>query len=664
MKKLKMHSKNFVNENIAKVAELFPNCVTEVANEDSSLSLHNSSLSYAIDFDQLRQELSSHIVEGPQERYHLNWPGKKEALLTANAPIAKTLRPCREESVDFDSTENLFIEGDNLDALKLLQENYLGKVKMIYIDPPYNTGNDFIYADDFAESTGDYLLGSGQKDEEGNRLIANTDSNGRFHSDWLSMMYSRLKLARNLLKDDGVIFISIDDGEQSNLKRMCDEIFGEDNFVATVVWQKRTGPDSRANLRPAHDYVLVFSKEIDNAKGTLNKLPLREKRKNDYKNKDNDPRGPWSSENLTGQTGHATSSQFYKITTPSGKLYAPPEGRCWALAEKTFLELEKDGRIWFGENGSNRPRLKKFLSDSDGMMAWTWWPNDEVGHNQEGTKEAKELLGAGDTFDNPKPTRLIKRALMLATKNDDLILDFFAGSATTAHAVMQLNGEDGGNRKFIMVQLPEECKEKTEAFKAGYKTIAEISKERIRRAGKKIKSESPITTQDLDIGFRVLKVDSSNMADIYYTPDSIKQKQLSLLTDNIKADRSPEDLLFQILLDWGVDLTLPISREIIKVQKAESERIKDEGNSDTPNSSFIPHPSSFQEFEVFFIDNNALAACFEKNGKISENFCKELAKRQPLRVVFRDSGFKDDSAKINVEQIFKLISPHTEVKCI
>lgn len=626
MDKLKLHSPDFTGANIAKLAELFPNCVTETRAADGVVKR-------AIDFDQLRQELSTSLVEGSQEHYQLNWPGKREALLTANAPIAKTLRPCREESVDFDTTQNLYIEGDNLDALKLLQETYLGKVKMIYIDPPYNTGNDFIYEDDFAEDTADYLQRSNQKDESGNRLTANPESNGRFHSDWLSMMYPRLKLARNLLSDDGVIFISIDDNEQANLKRLCDEVFGEDNFVASVVWQKRTSPDARCNLSAAHDYVLVFSKDATYP-NSLNKLPITEDRKSQYTNSDNDPRGAWASVDLTGQTGHATSSQFYEIKTPSGEKYLPPEGRCWAIAEATFNKLNEDGRIWFGLQKNSRPRLKKYLSETDGMNCWTWWTNTDVGHNQEATKEVKAFLGAGDIFDNPKPTKLLKRILALAGNSSDIILDFFSGSATTAHAVMQLNAEDGGKRKFIMVQLPEVCDEKSEAYKAGYQTIAEIGKERIRRAGKKIKSENAEKEgiDPLDIGFRVLKIDSSNMKDVYYTPDKMDQNDLFKFVDNIREDRTAEDLLFQVLLDWGVDLTLPITQETIA------------GKS------------------VLFVDDNALAACFDE--AINEDFVKVLAARQPLRVVFRDAGFASDSVKINIEQIFKLISPSTEIKTI
>ncbi len=627
MEKLKMHSPNFVEENIERLVELFPNCVTESTDEDGNLKK-------SIDWDLLKQELSTHIVEGPQERYRLDWPGKREALLTANAPIAKTLRPCREESVDFDTTENLFIEGDNLDALKLLQETYLGKVKMIYIDPPYNTGKDFIYKDDFKQSTEEYLQESEQKDEEGNRLVANTDSNGRFHSDWLSMMYPRLKLARNLLKDDGVIFISIDDAEIHNLKKLCDEIFGADNFIAELIWERAFSPKNDAKfVSNSHDYVVMYSKEISSF--TIGRLPRSEAANARYKNPDNDPRGPWSSSDISVKTYNAECD--YPITAPSGRVIEPPTGRCWSLSKKAFLERLQDNRIWFGADGDGVPRIKRFLTElkHDGMVPTSLLFHREVGHSQEGAKEVVSLFEGKGHFDGPKPVRLLSRLLTLANTNpDDIILDFFAGSATTAHAVMQLNAEDGGKRKFIMVQLPEETDEKSEAFKAGYKTIAEISKERIRRAGKKIKEENATTASNLDIGLRVLKVDSSNMADVYYSPDAVEQNLLSLLTDNIKDDRTSEDLLFQVLLDWGVDLTLPITKETI------------EGR------------------EVFLVDGNALAACFVKNGEITEDFCKELAKRQPLRVVFRDSGFKDDSVKINVEQIFKLMSPHTDVKTI
>ncbi len=615
-----MHSPDFTEENIAKLAALFPGCVTESIGEEGNLKK-------SIDFDQLRQELSTQIVEGPQERYHLNWPGKREALLAANAPIAKTLRPCREESVDFDSAENLFIEGDNLDALKLLQENYLGKVKMIYIDPPYNTGNDFIYEDDFAESSEEFFSRSGQKDIQGNRLVTNTEANGRFHSDWLSMMYSRLKLCRNILSDDGILLVSIDDCEVSNLRKVCNEIFGEDKFIAQFIWKSRQNKDNRSKNGASidHEYVIAFGKTIRGSDRNLK----------GYSNPDNDSRGDWTSANMVGlATADRRPNLHYDLIDPANETNYGCPSMGWRYDKKTMARLISEERILWPSNPDGRPRRKSFLNELSSQQTGY---SSIIGKNiytRNGTADIVELFGKR-VMDFPKPVDLVKELVNQADLGkDEIALDFFSGSATTAHAVMQLNAEDNGQRKFIMVQLPEECDEKSEAFKAGYKTIAEIGKERIRRAGKKIKSESPITTQKLDVGFRVLKVDSSNMADIYYTPDTIEQKQLSLLTDNIKADRSSEDLLFQVLLDWGVDLTLPITKETIENR------------------------------EVFFIDNNALAACFVKNGQITEDFCKELTKRQPLRVVFRDSGFKDDSVKINVEQIFKLMSPHTEVKCI
>ncbi|RDD31486.1 site-specific DNA-methyltransferase [Prosthecochloris sp. ZM] len=623
-----MHSPNLTEEHIRKIRDLFPGCVTEAKDEDGNLNL-------AVDFDLLKQELSDSIVDGPQERYHLNWPGKREALLTANAPIAKTLRPYREESVDFETTQNLFIEGDNLDALKLLQETYLGKVKMIYIDPPYNTGNDFIYEDDFAVDKSEYELASGVRDEHGNKQFEedrwkqNSAAKGRFHSDWLSMMYPRLKLAKNLLRKDGVMFISIDDGEVAQLRKMCDEVFGEGNFVAQLVWERAFSPKNDAKfISNSHDYVLMFAKSIlDFTIGRLKRTAETDSR---YTNPDNDPRGPWSSSDISVKTYAAAND--YPIKAPSGKIIEPPAGRCWSLSKKAFLERLEDNRIWFGPNGDNVPRIKRFLSEiREGMTPTSILFYKEVGHSQEGSQEVKKLLGDQGVFDGPKPVRLLRRLLTIAnTDKDALILDFFAGSSTTAHAVMQLNAEDGGNRKFIMVQLPEPCDEKSEAFRAGYQNIAEISKERIRRAGKRIKDEK--SASSLDTGFRVLKVDSSNMAEVYYTPDAVKQEMLFDNVDNIKPDRTPEDLLFQVLLDWGVELTLPICREPM-------------------------HGKT-----VFFVDENALAACFDIG--ITEELVKDLAAYQPLRVVFRDNGFDSDALKINVEQIFRQLSPETEVKTI
>jgi adenine-specific DNA-methyltransferase len=629
MEKMKMHSPDLTQENIVKLAELFPNCVTEGPKGKS------------VDFDLLRQELSDHIVEGPRERYELNWPGKREAIITANAPIAKTLRPCREESVDFDTTQNLFIEGDNLDALKLLQDNYryLGNVKMIYIDPPYNTGNDFIYEDDFAIDRDEYQQMSGVRDEEGNVLFdeerwkQNSAANGRFHSDWLSMMYPRLKLARNLLREDGVIFISIDDNEVHNLRKICDEVFGVEALFGIFQWRRRQTADNRnySRVSPDHEYIVAY------CKSTEAKLKGQGIDTSKYKNPDNDPRGPWASIDLSGlATAVQRPNLHFDIVDPeTGIAYPPNPNRGWSKNRERIEAMIQEGRILFPKSKTGRPREKKFLKElrSDVTGFSTWLDSKTVGFTTNGTREVSTLFG-GKYFDFPKPSQLLKLFVDQATGPDDLVLDFFAGSCTTAHAVMQLNAEDGGKRRFIMVQLPEPCDEKSEAFKAGYGTIAEFGKERIRRAGKKIKEEHALTAPDLDTGFRVLKVDSSNMADVYYTPDAIEQPQLVFMTDNVKPDRTTEDLLFQVLLDWGLDLSLPVSREVIAGQ------------------------------EVFFVDDNALAACFDRSGGITEELVRELAKREPLRVVFHDAGYTDDSMKINTEQLFKALSPSTEVKTL
>ncbi|MGL6349133.1 MAG: site-specific DNA-methyltransferase [Aeromonas sp.] len=633
MEKLKMHSPNLVAQNIEQLAALFPNCVTESQGKDGELKR-------AIDFDLLKQELSTHIVDGPQERYQLNWPGKREALLTANAPIAKTLRPCREDSVDFDTTKNLFIEGDNLDALKLLQEYYLGKVKMIYIDPPYNTGNDFVYEDNFSEDSASYFERSNQKDDAGRRLNANTESNGRFHSDWLSMIFSRLKLARNLLRDDGVIFISIDDNEQSNLKRMCDEIFGEDNFISTIVWEKRYSPQNAVKwFSESHDFLVVYAK--NKLKWYPNLLERSDEMNARYKNPDNDPRGVWKPVDSTAQGGHGTKSQFYELTAPNGKQHTLPNGRCWLYTEPVLKKMIADNRVWFGADGNNVPAIKRFLTEvKQGTACQTIWKYSDVGHSQDAKKEVKDLFPECAVFDTPKPTRLIKRILQVATDKNDIALDFFSGSATTADAVMQINAEDGGNRQFILVQLPEPCGEKSEAAKAGYRTIAEISKERIRRAGKKILNGECHQGWRRDIGARVLKIDTSSMTDVYYNPDAIIQDDLFAQVDNIKADRTEEDLLFQVMLDWGVDLMAPILRQTI------------DGKT------------------VFFVDadtehkHGALVACFDKTGGIDDAFIRQLATFSPLRLVFRDAGFASDAVKINAEQLLKQLSPLTEVKAI
>lgn len=619
MDKLKMHSPDMTQQNIEKIQALFPNCVTESKGADGELKL-------AIDFDQLKQELSNSIVEGPQERYQLNWPGKREALLTANAPIAKTLRPCPEESVNFDTTENLFIEGDNLDALKMLQDAYLGKVKMIYIDPPYNTGNDFIYSDNFSENNESYLKKSNQVDLDGNHLVANKDSNGRFHSDWLSMAYQRLKVAHKLLRNDGVIFISIDDNEVHNLRKICDEIFGGINFLANVVWEKvHTRKNSSKYFSTSHEHILAYAKD----KFSWDRILLPREGKSAYKNPDNHPKGPWK---LDPITAHNEYSAEYTITKPNGVVLRRPQGSYWRFSEDTIKTKIKNDEIVWGE-GESYPMIKRFLSETqDGLVPTTIFDRKFAGDTASSKKEVDALFGSKSLFDYAKPTTLIYRLMQISCRADDIVLDFFAGSASTAHAVMKLNAEDGGNRKFIMVQLPEECDKKSEAYKAGYKTIAEISKERIRRAGAKILEGECHRDWNKDVGFRVLKVDTSNMADVYYSPDQVTQGSLDLLVDNIKADRTDEDLLFQVLLDWGVDLSLPIKKE------------------------------SIQGKSVFFVDDDALVACFDL--RINEALIKELAIKEPLRVVFRDDGFESDAVKINAEQIFKQVSPHTEVKAI
>ena len=628
MEKLKMHSPDLTDENIAKIRELFPGCVTEAKDE-------NGVFRYAVDFDQLQQELSDCIVEGPQERYHLNWPGKREALLAANAPIAKTLRPAREESVDFDSTKNLFIEGDNLEALKLLQETYLGKVKLIYIDPPYNTGRDFVYKDNFAAEKEEFEKSEGQKDEAGNRLVANTAANGHFHSDWLTMLYPRLRLAKSLLADDGVIFISIDDNEQANLKRLCDEVFGDQNFVSTIVWEKRYSPQNAVKwFSEAHDFLLVYAKDKLNWHPNL--LARSGAMNARYRNIDNDPRGPWKPADATAQGGHGTESQFYVLTAPNGKQHKVPNGRCWLYTEPVFQELVADNRIWFGADGNNVPAVKRFLSEvKQGTVCQTIWKYADVGHNQEGKKEVNDLFPESAVFETPKPVRLLKRILHLSTDANSIVLDFFAGSATTAHAVMQKNAEDGGSRQCISVQLPEEADEKSPARRVGFETIAEISKERIRRAGAKVLEGEYHENWNKDVGFRVLKIDTSNMADVCYTPGEVEQEDLLAAVDNIKPGRNnPEDLLFQVLVDWGVDLTLPIRKEAI------------------------------QGKTVFFVNEEPydLIACFDTG--ITEELVKELAKFEPMRVVFRDNGFVSDAVKINVDQIFRQLSPATDVKSI
>ena len=651
MDKMKFESPNLTMQNIDRIAALFPNCITEASDGHGGLKR-------AINFEMLKQMLSPDVVDG-DEAYEFTWVGKKAAIVEANKPIRKTLRPCVAESKDWDTTENLYIEGDNLEVLKLLQESYLGKVKMIYIDPPYNTGNDFIYADDFMRSQEEENEQMGMYDEDENRLFKNTDTNGRFHSDWCSMIYSRLMLARNLLTDDGIIFISIDDNEYSNLKEICDEVFGSQCFLATLVWKRRASSQlDKSKCSTDHEYVLAYvGKDFKAFRGI-------DKDYKGYSNPDNDPRGPWTTGDLTvGMTGDMRPNQYYDLVDPkTGKVYKPNYNRVWSYIPESMAQLIAENRIVFPEDTSKRPMKKRFASelDSDTNPQSTWM--DSVGMNTEGTKQMYDLFGKA-FFSYTKPESLVKTLSLQATKKDSIILDFFSGSATTAHAVMQLNAEDGGHRKFIMVQLPEPCDEASEAYKAGYKNICEIGKERIRRAGDKIKEallddgiairkiakhkkehgdlegfsyaeweESPEVihakkkmADSLDIGFRVLKLDDTNMKDVYYAPDDYDQGMLAGLESNIKDDRTDLDLLFGCLIDWGRPLSLPYKSEQI------------------------------DGCTVHTYNDGDLIACFEAN--IPESVVKEIAQRKPLRAVFRDSGFASSPEKINVFEIFKLYMP-------
>ncbi|MGH8157310.1 MAG: site-specific DNA-methyltransferase [Rhodanobacter sp.] len=695
MDKLKMHTLDLAAANIERLAELFPACVTESRGDGGTVKR-------AIDFDLLRQELSDHIVEGPQERYRLDWPGKREALLAANAPIAKTLRPCREESVDFDTTQNLFIEGDNLDALKLLQETYLGKVKVVYIDPPYNTGKDFVYKDRFAADKAAYELETAERNESGGRLVANPETNGRFHSDWLTMMHPRLKLARNVLREDGVILISIGENEIANLRNLCDEVFGGSNFVATMVWEKGRKNDAKL-FSVGHEYILVYAKSLgtlrdrktvwreekpgareiwekylalrgehgqsdaaieSDLQAWFSSLPRNDPSKKWSRYKRIDKNGPWRDRDISWPGGGGPT---YDVVHPeTGQPCKVPESG-WRFEQDEMKRQIKLGLIEFRADHSEPPFRKAHIrpvvdlvdlvnGESDEEVADDEDEEEQLAiqvrgsyfykQSQVSVKYLRELMGA-KVFTNPKDHVELAR-LITYVSNDDpdaIIVDFFAGSGSTMDALFALNQADGGRRRGIIVQLPEALDLQNKDQKAAAKfcqqlgiplTIAEIAKERIRRAGQKIKSDNAEKPgiDKLDIGFRVLKIDTSNMAEVYYTPDALKQDDLLSMVDNVRPKRSPEDLLFQVLLDWGVDLTLPIVREQVAGR------------------------------EVFFVDANTLAACFVADGSVDESFVKELAKRQPLRAVFRDAGFANDNARINVEQIFKTLSPATEVKTL
>ena len=664
-----MHTPDITEDNIEKIGQLFPNCLTEKIGEDGSPH-------QCIDFDVLRQELSKDIVEGAQERYQFTWPDKKKAIRLANAPTTMTLRPCREESVDFDNTENLYIEGDNLEVLKLLREDYLGKAKMIYIDPPYNTGNDFVYEDDFKQSAGSYSDTSGQTDTEGNRLVLNAESNGRFHTDWLNMIYPRLKIAKDFLSEDGVIFISIDDHEQENLKKVCEEVFGGRNFIAELIWERAYAPKNDAKyISNSHDYILMYAKNIDCF--VIGRLDRTEEANARYSNPDNDPRGVWKPSDMSVKT--YTASCDYPITTPSGRIIEPPAGRCWRLSKKAFFERLQDNRIWFGPNGDSVPSIKRFLTELkyDGMAPTSILFYREVGHSQEGAQEVVSLFGDKGVFDGPKPVRLMERLLTLANlKEDSIILDFFSGSATTAHAIMKRNVDKQSRCRFILVQLPENVSEKKKD--QGFSTICEIGKERIRRAGKQLLSglqsdrdalqrnvdrmlsATPNSTaqllfvdqlqeiaegiykeqilpklkeievlesqiKNLDIGFRVLKLDSSNMEDVYYRPEDSSES--TLFEDNVKPDRSGEDLLFQVMLECNLPLSAKIQTEKIAGK------------------------------EVFSVNNGYLIACFDED--VNEEVITAVAKRKPYYFIMRDKSLSSDNVADNFEQIFQAYSKET-----
>ena len=612
-------------KNIEMLGQMFPNCLTEKKNDEGKIVK-------AIDFDKLRQELADSVVEGPEERYQFTWPDKRNANRLANAPTPKTLRPCREESVDFDNTQNLYIEGDNLDVLKILRENYLGKVKMIYIDPPYNTGNDFVYNDDFSQTSSEYIAESGQFDSDGNRLVLNTESNGRFHTDWLNMMYPRLKVAKDLLSDDGVIFISIDDNEVENLRKLCDEVLGEVNFVAQIVWQKIHSIKNDAKFfSDNHEYALLYARDKSNYQVQL--LPRTESMNERYKNLDNDPRGPWQSGDLVA-SGERSAGHFIVTSPKTGKQFDVPQGKHWVYSEANLKAMLDDNRIWFGADGNSFPRKKRFLTEvQDGRTPSTIWLSEEVGHNQSATREVKLLFDDKKYFDFPKPVDYILQMLQVASVKDSLILDFFSGSATTAHAVMQLNAEDGGNRRFIMVQLPELTDEKSEAYKAGYKNLCEIGKERIRRAGKKVKEEAGLQGQNLDIGFRVLKLDSANEKEVKRTPSEVPVEQglfdamLDDMVENIKEDRTPEDLLFQVLPMCNLPLSCKIETKEI------------DGKC------------------VFIVEDGYLIACFD--DEINENVITAIAKMKPYYFVMRDSSLATDNVADNFDQIFNAYSKDT-----
>ena len=633
MDKLRMQTANKADENFQKLAAMFPNAVTETIDE-------NGEVVRAIDKDVLMQEISCKVVDGNEERYQFTWPDKKKSVLLANAPINKTLRPCKEESVDFDNTENLYIEGDNLEVLKLLQETYLGKIKMIYIDPPYNTGNDFVYADDFSQTTDEYLENSGQFDDDGNRLVKNLDSNGRFHTDWLNMIYPRLKLAKDLLMESGVLVISIDDNEIENIRKCCNEVFGEDNLVNCFIWNCSTAGGIRPKFASkTHEYVLVYSKNKDAM--DMIYAPLSSDAIKMYTQKDE--KGLYRDKDFVFKNKSTNVNQKYGIECPDGEIVYPKDGYIYRFIRSRFDEALQEKMVTFkksttgplvtedGKQANWNIYIRKYLGEAMGAPS-TLIPKEMMSIYNVGTQCVQGLFNGIRVFENVKPVDVITYFVNMLSSTEDIILDFFSGSATTAHAVMQLNAEGGGNRKFIMVQIPEETDEKSEAYKEGYKNICEIGKERIRRAGKKIKEDSPLTTQDLDIGFRVLKCDTSNMKEVYYNPAEYEASLFSSLEDNIKEDRTPEDLLFQVMLDLGVLLSSKIEETTIAGKK------------------------------VFNVEDNYLIACFDEN--VTDEVIKETAQKEPYYFVMRDSGFEGDSVATNFEQIFATYSPDTVRKVL
>lgn len=625
--KLELNSVDGAQLNLEVLYQIAPSCFTEVKDDKTG------ELRHVVNFKTLRQLLGDNAVEDADEMYQFTWPGKQEARREAARPTTKTLRPVVEDSVDWDNTQNLYIEGDNLEVLKLLQKSYMGKVKMIYIDPPYNTGNDFVYDDDFAVSQDDYDLFAGDVDELGNRYRKNTDSNARFHSDWCSMIYSRLMVARSLLAEDGVIFISIDDHEQKNIRNICDEIFGESNFVSNFIWEKRLNRENRKEVSSRHDYILCYIKQKSEQQRSLLLLPMNEKALSNYGNPDNDPRGLWKSDPAHAQAGHGTKAQFYTLTAPNGKKHDLPSGRCWLYTEPVMNEAIKENRIWFGKDGNGVPRIKTYLNAKErGLTPESLLFAKDVSTNEIAKNELKRLFDGIAVFETPKPVELLKYFAIIASKSGDIILDFFSGSSATAHAVMQLNAEDEGNRKYIMVQLPEETPEDSEARKAGYNTIPEIAKERIRRAGKKIKEESPLTTQNLDTGFRVFRLADSNFEEVKKAPGEYDQSQLDLFLNNVKSDRTDLDLLFGAMLSWGVQLSLPMTSEEVDGKM------------------------------IYSVNDGDLVACFADD--ITENIVKAMADKQPLRVLFRDSCFARDDAKINVFETLKQLLDWSEEEAI